>query len=116
MLDLKSSIKFTQIPNESYPDRTNTFEFNFLNEFEMTSTWFNLSDTGKLIVPQKLSFRDKDGNLFSWNGKNISGQTNTSPILLRGDAISITIGYYFYDAVQQKRILVTDNVFNVPYK
>jgi len=112
MLDLKSSIKFTQIPNESYPDRTNTFEFNFLNEFEMTSTWFNLSDTGKLIVPQKLSFRDKDGNLFSWNGKNISGQTNTSPILLRGDAISITIGYYFYDAVQQKRILVTDNVFN----
>lgn len=55
--------------------------FDFVNSIEIESTYENLTDTCKIIIPRKLTFEGKD--LF--NGSN--------PIFKRGDKIEVSIGY-----------------------
>ncbi len=90
-------IAITQVSNKDYPDRNSTFTFDFVNSIEIHRSWANLSDTAKLIFPMNIYFVDQTGKKVSWVNKNIvSG--NTSPILLRGDKIEISLGYKFYDS------------------
>ena len=112
MLNLVSHITITQQPTKDFPTRDKTFEFDFVTEVEITNTWCNLSDTGKIVVPQKLYFRDEAGNLFSWDGKNIGGHiANIPPVILRGDKISVELGYFYYDANSKKYITQKNEIF-----
>ena len=97
MLNLVCNIEIEQQPTKDYPNRGKKFTFDFVTEVEINSTWANLSDTGKIIVPQKLYFKDANGELYSWDGKNIGGGYNTDPIILRGDKIIIDLGYFYFD-------------------
>lgn len=62
-------------------ETTRKVEFNFVNSIEIESSYENLTDTCKIIIPRKLTFEGKD--LF--NGEN--------PIFQRGDKIEVLIGY-----------------------
>lgn len=56
--------------------------FNFCNAFEISESYENLTDTAKIIVPQKL---DLEGvNLFA----------GANPVFIRGDKVKIEAGYY----------------------
>jgi len=111
MLNLVSHIKITQQPTKDYPSRNKIYEFDFVTEIEVINTWCNLSDTGKLTIPQKLYFKDEAGNLFSWDGKNIGGHiADIPPVILRGDKISVDLGYFYYDANRKQYITQTNQV------
>lgn len=55
--------------------------FNFVHSIEIESSYENLTDTCKIVIPRKLTFENKP--LF--NGDN--------PIFRRGDKIEVSIGY-----------------------
>lgn len=95
-LRLFSEITFTQVPNTTYPSRNKTFVFNFVNDVEIKSTWTNLTQTAKIIIPKKIYFRDSNNQLTTWDGQTIIGGVN--PLILRGDKVSITLGYRYLQA------------------
>lgn len=120
MLILKSKITITQQPTAIYPNRNLITSFEFINNIEINSAWQNLTDTGKLIMPKKVYFKDQFGNAFEWDGKNIiSGVNGKIPMVLRGDKIKIELGY-IYDTlklndtqqVTDDTKTVTNTVFN----
>ena len=60
--------------------------FNFVNEVEVVSTWENLTDTAKIILPNNI--RPKvDGNV------SYEITAGDSPIWKRGDSVVLNLGY-----------------------
>jgi len=96
-----------QQPNTTFPDRKKTFSFKFMTSYGNTESWDNLTDTGKMVFPKNIYFVDESGKKYSWEGKNLIGGDNTPPILLRGDKITISTGYMYFDNLQNE---VTDLV------
>lgn len=92
-----SRITITQRKTDAFPSRNKVFTFNFLTEVEIDSSWKNLTDTAKITFPKNVYFKDESGQLFSWLGKSVIGNNNLSvpPILLRGDKITIELGYFY---------------------
>ena len=104
MLKLVSRITIQQQPTVDYPQRSDTYSFDFVHNVEIVTSWENLSDTCEIIVPQKVYFRKSDGSLFSWQGKNIGGGETTAPVILRGDKITVELGYNYYDEAKKMRV------------
>jgi hypothetical protein len=103
MLILRSYIKLTQKPTESYPNRNRIIVFDFVNDIEINSSWQNLTDTGKMIMPKKIYYEDEFGKNITFEGRNIiSGDELGEPLILRGDSIKIDLGYTY-------EIFTTDN-------
>ena len=93
-----TEIMFTQQPSQTYPARTATIVFNFVHEFEITSTWRNLADTGKITLPKNvyvLNQNNKPVALLNTN-TNMGGFGNGVPVFLRGDKVTIQCGYGYY--------------------
>jgi hypothetical protein len=65
-------------------------------------------------MPQKCYVLDKNGKQYSWLGKNIGGKQDTSPIIMRGDKIEISLGYNYFDVTQgvNKRVTEMNLVFS----
>jgi hypothetical protein len=95
MLNLTSLITITQQPTSDFPSRSKVFTFDFVTEGEVSSTWQNLTDTARLVFPKNIYFKDETGNNYSWEGKNVIGDSNTPPLILRGDKVEIVWGYYY---------------------
>lgn len=114
MLNLKSLIKITQQGNRLYPNRSDTFTFDFVNSVNIVSTWENLSDTAEIVMPQKCYVQGKNGTPYSFIGKNLGGNQSTAPIIMRGDKIEISLGYNYFDASQgvNKRVTEMNKVFS----
>lgn len=110
MLILKSYIKLTQNPTESYPNRNRVIIFDFVNDIEINSSWQNLTDTGKMIMPKKIYYADEFGKNITFEGRNIiSGDKLGDPLILRGDSIKIDLGYtYEVPASDNKKEVVTE--------
>jgi hypothetical protein len=84
-----------------------------VNDLEISSSWKNLTDTAKFIIPKNIIFKTKDGKSYdlSGKGKNITAGTH-APFILRGDRISIEAGYWFYDADGIEQRPPTTTIFN----
>lgn len=95
MLNLTSKITITQQANKDFPGRAKSFTFDFVHSAEIAVTWQNLTDTAKLVFPKNIYFKDETGRNYTWQGKNTIESNNTPPLLLRGDAIKIELGYYY---------------------
>lgn len=96
MLILRSYIKLTQKPTDTYPDRNKVIIFDFVNDIEINSSWQNLTDTGKMILPKKIYYQDELGKNITFEGRNIiSGDSLGVPLILRGDEITIDLGYTY---------------------
>ena len=111
MLNLVSEITFTQQPTADYPSRSQSYTFDFVNDVQIVTSWENLSDTAEITMPQKVAFVDKFGNKFSWLGKNIGGGVDSAPVIMRGDKVSIKLGYYYYNPAKKKRVTEMNEVF-----
>lgn len=98
-------IEITQVPNDSFPDRTKRFILDFVNYGEINTSWQNLTDTAKLRFPRNVLVEDENGDLINWTDNAIYGDHgNSSPLFMRGDEISISVGY-FYDQFDDTEIL-----------
>jgi hypothetical protein len=103
MLILRSYIKLTQKPTESYPNRNRIIIFDFVNDIEINSSWQNLTDAGKMILPKNIYYSDELGKNITFEGRNIiSGDELGEPLILRGDSIKIDLGYTY-------EVLTVDN-------
>lgn len=108
MLRLLSKITITQQPNSTYTSRNTTYILTFLNEIEINSSWQNLTDTCKIILPRKTYIKDDKGNRVNWFGKVFYGNdefgTSTPPIIQRGDKIRVELGYNYPTADKAENI------------
>ena len=93
-----TNIVIVQQPTKDYPTRTKTLTFNFANSYEANDTWRNLTNTGKVILPKHLYYRDANNKLQPLEGTliNIGGFSQSVPLLLRGDVVAISMGYRYY--------------------
>ena len=62
------------------------FVFEFVNQFEIVSSWENLTDTCSIVIPKKIVYK-RDGVRLD----NITEGSN--PVFKRGDAVKIETGY-----------------------
>lgn len=94
-----TKITFTQQPTSDFPNRNGTIIFGFCHEFDITSTWQNLTDAGSVTLPKNVYITDKNGKRFSLAGTNINigGFSPTIPFFLRGDRVKVEWGYITYD-------------------
>lgn len=98
MLRLICSIVITQQPTTTYRNRNNVYTLNFVNDCEIVSTWKNLTMTAKLVLPRNIYVKTEHG-VINWIDQSsyipVEGN-DTPPILLRGDRVSINLGYFGY--------------------
>ena len=93
-----TKITFTQQPSTAYPNRGGAFIFSFVQAFEVTSTWRNLADTGKITLPKNVYVLNQYNRPLALanNNTNLGGFSNGIPIFLRGDQVTIQCGYGDY--------------------
>lgn len=79
--------------------RSSTVVFDFVNSYEITSTWNSLTDDGSITLPKNVYVADQAGNRYPISGTNINigGFTGMPPLFLRGDAFVLERGYIYYD-------------------
>lgn len=101
-------VQIDQQVSVKYPNRNKIISFNFLNKYEIVSTWDTLTDTAKVVFPKNIVAKDLQNNDVPLQGSNINigGDTlndkgnidlNNAPLFLRGDKISIQAGYWYED-------------------
>lgn len=78
--------------------RNKTLSFDFVNNFTATDTWVDLTNQAEITIPKNIYARDENGKLFPLGGvnKNIGGFDNTQPLFLRGDKVTIAMGYRYF--------------------
>jgi len=97
-LRLNCLIEITQVPNSVYSARNKVFQMDFVNSCDISSSWQNLTDTAKLKFPRTIYVEDENGKLYNWSDQDIYGTSGTKPpIMMRGDKISIALGYWVQD-------------------
>jgi hypothetical protein len=96
MLRLICQITITQkTKTEQFPVRNKTFIFKFVNNIEIESSWLQLTDTCSIILPKKVKVFDEFGGSVNLVGQSILGDSGKNPIMLRGDAIKVELGYIY---------------------
>lgn len=109
MLNPECIIKIIQQPTEDFPSRGKTFTIDFLNDAEISSTWQNLTDTAKMVFPKNIYFIDETGRKTTWQGKNVIGGSDTPPLVLRGDKVTVDFSYSYYETDKGNSNLFTNN-------
>lgn len=107
-------IEITQMPNDIYPTgRDQVFTLDFVEHGEIVSTWQNLTDTAKLRLPRNIYVEDKLFNFYNWAGKNIyESDGDLPPIIMRGDKIKISLGYFYDNMNGGDETLIMNDIFS----
>jgi hypothetical protein len=112
MYRVVTRITFVQVSTVDLPDRNRTLIYNFVNQYEASSSWQELSNTARITLPKNVYTRDANGKLVNLAGTtvNIGGFSNNAPLFLRGDKVTIEAGYRYFD-VQNNEKLTTAILF-----
>lgn len=80
-------------------NRSKTLSFDFVNQFNSSDTWVDLTNQATVKFPKNIYARDENNKLYPLVGttQNLGGFSNTDPLFLKGDTITINFGYYYYD-------------------
>lgn len=100
MYRVLSNISIVQKPSKDFPTRTKTLLFDFVHEFECSDGWRDLTNDGKVVIPKNLYYGDANNKLVPLYGTNVNigGFSLSAPLLLRGDAVTISSGYKYFKA------------------
>lgn len=91
-------VTIRQMPSTDYPSRNKVLTLTMLSSYSASSTWENLSDSGSLVLPKNLYYRDAFNQVQPLSGVNVNaGGFNSDPLFLRGDAVSVEWGYKYQD-------------------
>ena len=79
--------------------RSLTLFFDFVNEFNATDTWVDLTNQAAIRLPKKLNAIDQNGKKIPLEGTNINigGFDKFTPLFLKGDKVQIDMGYMYND-------------------
>lgn len=104
-----TNIKIIQQPTADFPLRNKTLTFDFSKEYEANDNWRNLTNTGRVVLPKKLYYRDTNNKLQPLEGTNVNigGFSSNPPTLLRGDVVTIDWAYKYYR--QGKEVIESSN-------
>lgn len=91
MFRCATEIKFTQVPKNG-DGRNLSFTFDFVNEFECSDTWVDLTNQCSITFPKNIYVRDSNNNLFPLGGT--VKQKQLKDLFQRGDKMEISFGYY----------------------
>lgn len=78
--------------------RNLTLKFDFVNEWDATDTWVDLTNQATVKLPKNIYAKNANGQrvpLFN-STDNIGGFDNDKPLFLRGDKITIDFGYRYF--------------------
>lgn len=100
-LRLISKITITQQPTTTYPERGAEYVLDFVNDIEITSSWKNMTDTAKIVMPKKVYVKTPTG-IVTWQDKYMYANTPEAPIIMRGDRIKVELGYYYKPTPQSE--------------
>ena len=79
------------------------FSFDFVNEFECTNSWVDLTNQCKITFPKNVYVKSLTGEKIPLGGTNKDVQVDT--LFHRGDYVSISMGYYRYsNGIETKEI------------
>lgn len=99
MIRPRIRITISQQSTTDYPSRKDVFILDFVNDVEVNSSWKNLTDTARFVIPKNIVFNTSNGGSYDLSGKGrniIAG--DHPPFILRGDKILIEACYWYYDA------------------
>lgn len=98
MLRTITNVKIQQVPSTAWPKRKTLLGFDFLHSFKANDSWRDLTDTGELVIPKNLYFRDQFNKLHPIKGTNVNigGFSSNAPLILRGDKVTIAAGYRYF--------------------
>lgn len=104
------NMTISQRPTRDYPSRNKVLRLSYLNYYEFESSWADLTDKGKVVLPRNLYYRDKENKVQNLKKGSLSiGGFNAIPLLLRGDKVQVSSGYTFFK--NGKQVTVTNNIF-----
>lgn len=92
MVRCVTEVKFKADPNTH---RDLAFTFDFINQFESSDTWVDLTNKATLTFPKNIYVRDAQNNLLPLGGTTENKLIDN--LFRRGDSISINFGYYTYN-------------------
>jgi hypothetical protein len=101
MLIPYTDIVIYQTPSEKYPTRNKTYYLDFVTDGEIHDTWNNLTNTARITFPQNLYFKDETGRVNTWSGQNMTADPSLVPLILKGDRITIDLGFNYWTKGRQ---------------
>lgn len=111
MYRLFTIITITQQPTADYPNRNSRIGLDFVNTFESSDTWRDLTNKGRIVVPKNLYYKDENGKQQPLNGTNVCiGGFGLMPLFMRGDRVTIEAGYKYINE-QNREVLDTAQMF-----
>jgi hypothetical protein len=90
-----------QTPSEKYPTRNKTYYLDFVTDGEIHDTWNNLTNTARITFPQNLYFKDETGRVITWASQNMTADPTLIPLILKGDRITIDLGFNYWTKGRQ---------------
>jgi len=114
MFRVVSNITISQQASKDWPLRKTVVNMNFCTSFEASDSWRDLTNSGKLVIPKNLYFRDQFGKQRPLHGTNVNigGFDSSAPLILRGDKVVISAGYkYFATKNASRETTNTNTVF-----
>lgn len=88
-------VEITQVPTTRFPNRNKVMSLNYVNKFECSSGWENLTNNATVVIPKNVVARDLNGNDVPLLGTNINLGNGNNPLFLRGDRITVSSGYWY---------------------
>jgi len=89
--------------------RNQKFTFDFVHEFEVSSSWVDLTNQAKITLPKNIYVKDANGDLLPLGG---TGQTKlVDNLFRRGDKVTINFGYYTYNNGREYKDLPQEPIF-----
>lgn len=88
-------VEITQVPTARFPNRNKVMSLNYVNKFECSSGWENLTNNATVVIPKNVVARDLNGNDVPLLGTNINIGNGDNPLFLRGDRITVSSGYWY---------------------
>jgi hypothetical protein len=88
-------VEITQVPTTRFPNRNKVMSLNYVNKFQCTSGWENLTNNATVVIPKNVVAKDLNGNDVPLLGTNINIGNGDNPLFLRGDRITVSSGYWY---------------------
>ena len=114
-----TQVVIQQNKNNLFPNRNLTLYWNFVISYECNSDWKEPNKL-KVVLPKKITITDSNGNqnpiydtsqYTGFNGYDNTQETNGSPLIMRGDSISVRSGYGGVDPLNQKKYYVPKELY-----
>ena len=85
------------------------FTFDFVNQFEFTDSWVDLTNQAKITLPKNIYTIDKNGNKLNLGGTEPNKLIDN--LFRRGDSVTINYGYYTYENGNEVLDMPTTPIF-----